>query len=216
MVKDGALFSFGRVHGALGHSDTASQQWPKRVVALANESVVGVATGDYHSLVLTAEGALFSFGHGLFAPLGHGDTANQLQPKRVVALAKERVVGVATGFSHSLVLTAEGALFSFGYGAYGQLGHGDTTYQLQPKRVETLAHERVVGVAADSSHALASADGGGRTIQLRMWCEWSTRPWRQGEPVSADHGDAVNQWQPNRGRVVHQSRGAGPRGVHRQ
>ena len=66
VVKDGALFSFGRVHGhCLGHSDTANQHRPKRVVALANESM-HVATGDYRSLVLTAAGALFSSVHGLF------------------------------------------------------------------------------------------------------------------------------------------------------
>ena len=57
------------------------------------------------------------------------------QVSRVVASAKERMVGVSAGSSHSLALTAEGALFSFGYGAYGRLGHGDAANQLQPKRV---------------------------------------------------------------------------------
>ena len=39
-----------------------------------------------HSLALTVEGALFSFGCGVHGQLGHGDTANQLQPKPVAAL----------------------------------------------------------------------------------------------------------------------------------
>ena len=73
---------------------------------------MSVAAGSSHSLALTAEGALFSFGRGDYGQLGHGDTANQQQPKRVVALAKERVVGVAAGSRHSLALTAEGSLFS--------------------------------------------------------------------------------------------------------
>ena len=52
-------------------------------------------------------------------------------------LANGRVVGVAAGDRHSLALalTAEGTLFSFGYGDCGRLGHGDTVSQLQPKRV---------------------------------------------------------------------------------
>ena len=110
-------------------------------MALAKARVVGVSAGSLHSLALTAEGALFSFGYGLSGQLGHGETVSQRWPKRVVALAKERVVGVAAGSCHSLVLTAEGALFSFGSGGSGQLGRGDTVHQLWPKRVVALAKE---------------------------------------------------------------------------
>ena len=94
-----------------------------------------MSASDFHSLALTAEGALFSFGDGRYGALGHGDWTNQLQPKRVAALAKERVVGVSASDCHSLALTAEGALFSFGRGGSGQLGHGDKANLLQPNRV---------------------------------------------------------------------------------
>ena len=97
-----------------------------------------------HSLALTTEGALFSFGCGGSGQLGRGDAVHQPQPKRVAALAKERVVSVAAGNYHSLALTVEGALFSFGSGEEGQLGHGDWATQLQPKQVAALTKERVV------------------------------------------------------------------------
>ena len=109
--------------------------------ALAKEGVASVAAGDYHSLAVTAEGALFSFGYGGFGQLGHGDTAHQWLPKRLAGLAKERVASVAAGQDHSLALTVEGALFSFGRGTSGQLGamgHADTANRLQPKRVAGL------------------------------------------------------------------------------
>ena len=121
------------------------------MVALVNESMVGVATGDNRSLMPTAAGALFSFGHGLFAALatatgygaygqlGHGDTTHQLQPKPFEALADERGLGVAADSSHSLALTAEGALFSFGSSANGQLGHVGRSDQ---QRVAALANMR--------------------------------------------------------------------------
>ena len=121
------------------------QPRPKLVAMLAKERVVSVAAGSNHSFVLSAEGALFSFGFGAYGQLGHGDTANQLRPKRVAALAKERVVSMAAGGLHSLALTAKGAvfsfrtvegtLFSFGRGDEGMLGHGDVAQQLLPKRV---------------------------------------------------------------------------------
>ena len=43
-----------------------------------------MAAGDNHSLAMTAEGMLPSFGCGERGQLGHGDTANQPRPKQVV------------------------------------------------------------------------------------------------------------------------------------
>ena len=47
-------------------------------------------------------------------------------PERVCgALAAVRAVAVSAGCEHSLVLAAGGAVYSFGYGSHGRLGHGD-------------------------------------------------------------------------------------------
>ena len=89
LTAEGALFSFGDgADGQLGHGDMANQPLPKRVLLLTTEGLVSVAAGEYYSLALTAEGALFSFGRGAEDRLGHGtDVADQLQPKRVAALS---------------------------------------------------------------------------------------------------------------------------------
>ena len=42
------------------------------------------------------------------------------------------------GFSHILVVTYESAVFSWGAGSRGQLGHGDTEPQASPQLVEAL------------------------------------------------------------------------------
>ena len=135
LTAQGALFSFEwGGNGQLGHGDKGDQPQPKRVAALTKERVVDAATGGDHSLALTAEGAVFSFGVGAQGQLGHGGTAARPRPEPVAALAKERVVGVAAGRFHSLASTA-GALFGFGQGVKGQLGHGDRTNRPRPKRV---------------------------------------------------------------------------------
>ena len=46
------------------------------------------------------------------------------------------VVEVATGAHHTLARTADGKIFSWGRGANGELGHGDTEDQLVPKQIE--------------------------------------------------------------------------------
>ena len=48
----------------LGHGDTEDCTTPKAIEALAAHTVTQVAAGDYHSLVVTAGGAVFSFGNG--------------------------------------------------------------------------------------------------------------------------------------------------------
>ena len=69
--------------------------------------------------------------------LGHGDEQQQLLlPKKVEALAGRRVVTVSAGASHSLARTADGAVWSWGGGVSGKLGHGDEQNQLLPKKVE--------------------------------------------------------------------------------
>ena len=57
--------------------------------------------------------------------LGHGDQQNQLLPKKIEALAGQRVIAVSAGGRHSLALTADGAVWSWGGGREGRLGHGD-------------------------------------------------------------------------------------------
>ena len=72
--------------------------------------------------------------------LGHGDRQRQWQPKKVEAFAGQRVVAVSAGVYHSLASTGDGALFTWGGGEYGCLGHGeDLSNQLLPKKVEAPA-----------------------------------------------------------------------------
>ena len=54
-------------------------------------------------------------------------------------MAGQRVVAVSAGSEHSLAVTANGAVFTWGGGMYGCLGHGDgIANALLPKKVESL------------------------------------------------------------------------------
>ena len=68
-------------------------------------------------------------------------------------------MSVAAGVGHNLALTADGAVWSWGCGGQGQLGHGDEQNQWQPKKIEALAGD-VVAVSAGDRHSIAiTADG---------------------------------------------------------
>ena len=125
--------------GSLGHGDEETQLLPKKVEALAGRRVVAVSAGGDHSLALTADGAVRSWGWGRSGQLGHGDQQRQLLPKKVEAFAGQRVVAVSAGSVHSLARTADGAVWSWGFGRFGRLGHGKEQNQLLPKKIETWA-----------------------------------------------------------------------------
>ena len=111
------------------------------------ERFIAVATHSLHTLALTTAGAVYSFGHGDKGKLGHGDSEPRWHPTRINALAGVRVVAIAAGEQHNLVLDEHGVVHTFGSGFSGKLGHGDQ-------------HSRSVPCAIGTLHAVASVDAG--------------------------------------------------------
>jgi alpha-tubulin suppressor-like RCC1 family protein len=73
--------------------------------ALASESVVKVAAGSRHSLLLCASGKAYACGWGSFGQLGTGRFASSRTPAAVAVPAGAKVVDVAAGWWHSLIVT---------------------------------------------------------------------------------------------------------------
>jgi E3 ubiquitin-protein ligase HERC2 len=46
-------------------------------------------------------------------------------------------------------------VYSWGYGAEGRLGHGDTQDQTQPKLIKALLKEKIVTIAANGGQSFA-------------------------------------------------------------
>ena len=67
---------------------------------------------------------------------------------------KPKISQISAGGHHSLVLTSRGHLYSFGYGAHGQLGCRTTTNQLFPQLVKDLISKPLSHVAAGWNHSL--------------------------------------------------------------
>ena len=99
-----------------------------------------MSAGDCHSLAITADGSAWSWGHGYYGKLGHGDCQQQFLPKKIEAFAGRRVVAVSVGKYHSFAITADDAVYAWGLGESGCLGHGeDLSHQQLPKKIEVWA-----------------------------------------------------------------------------
>ena len=181
---EGRLSSCGSANSpwVLGHGEGVTRlNTPTRFSStLGGERAVSVSAGAGHSLALTADGAVWSWGGGEGGQVGHGDRQSQLLPKKVDAFAGQRVVAVSAGYFHSLAVTADGAVWSWGFGLFGKLGHGDEQHQLLPKKVEAFAGQRVIALAAGACHSLATtADGAVFT-------------WGTGEDGCLGHGEDLS------------------------
>lgn len=115
-----------------------------------------VAAGQWHSLAVASDGAVWAWGFNGDGQLGDGTNVHRRTPTRVSGLSRARAV--ATGSFHSLAVTADGALWAWGNNDNGQLGDGTTVNRHGPTRVPGLSGVRAV--AASASHSLAvTADG---------------------------------------------------------
>jgi len=159
LCDDGTVWSCGAGwEGPLGHQDAAPESILRCIAALSAMRVVSVAAGGAHSLAVSEGGALWSWGWGRFGQLGHGCSASELSPRRVLAVDSLCAIQAAAGAAHSLVLTAHGQVYTFGRGCRGQCGQGDDSDLLLPQPLDALASVGVtlVGAAGDSSVALTA------------------------------------------------------------
>ena len=129
-----------RVWGKLGSSEEGAEPIfsCNTPTIVQTDRIEQVSVGDGHILALTHTGEVLSFGKGGGGRLGHGDGEDQRVPRVIEALRGTRVVGIAAGFEHSMVLTDKGVVLSFGRGLYGRLGHGDEEIQHVPKAIAGL------------------------------------------------------------------------------
>lgn len=155
-------------------------------------SIVDVAAGGHHTLVVTDEGSVLAWGRGDDGQLGDGNTQDRSSAVRVQDGEQqsesgflEDVIAVSAGDGHSLALAADGSVYAWGNGANHRLGDGQTANRLTPVRV--LAGEQdsesgflanVTAVAAGGEHSLALLENG----TVYMWGRAASGSSSDGSP----------------------------------
>ena len=138
----GHVFSFGLgSRGQLGHGTVDAETTPKIIEALAGIPIKHIAAGGWHSLALSNIGDIYAWGWN-----NHGQLGIKCLPPEVpqafymlpyiVDFPQDCVVNhIACGARHSVAVTSEG-VWSWGWGQYGQLGHGNDLDRTVPTLVE--------------------------------------------------------------------------------
>uniref|UniRef100_A0A2C9KCS9 B30.2/SPRY domain-containing protein n=1 Tax=Biomphalaria glabrata TaxID=6526 RepID=A0A2C9KCS9_BIOGL len=185
---DGSVSACGKgSYGRLGLGDSNNQTMPRKLTFDPPAIIKKISSSkgsDGHTLALTTEGELFSWGDGDYGKLGLGGNHTQKSPKLIQGpLAQKVVKTMSAGYRHSAAVTVDGQLYTWGEGDYGRLGHGDKASRNVPKQVKDIGP--VGQVACGSSHTLAVSQDG-KTV-------WS---FGGGDNGKLGHGDMNRQTKP--------------------
>ncbi|NEG71509.1 RCC1 domain-containing protein [Bifidobacterium ramosum] len=150
VTGDGSLWSWGlNRFGELGDGTTADHFTPVRVKSLSNVRSVAAVDDNWsygYAFAITADGSLWSWGHGEDDILSGGTTQDRLVPTRVKGLSDVNSLVIDGGPSEALTsvyaVTVDGSLWSWGY----NVGSDDGRPQTAPVRVEILHDTSLVVV----------------------------------------------------------------------
>lgn len=123
-----------------------------------------VENGFHHALAIDKQRVLWSWGKNNFGQLGQGEdiqNINNLKPQLVQGpLHRVKISEMSCGWQHSLALTMNGFLFSWGLNIFGQLGLGDFIDRYYPEHVKSLSEYKILKVSAGYLHSGAVTDQG--------------------------------------------------------
>lgn len=137
MLRDGVLYTWGRNElGQLGNGSFASTWAAQEAANLALPAMysittvpnlVSVLSRQTHMVALRNDGAMFGWGSNASGQLGIeslradcGNTPCALDPVQIPGISD--AIGFATGYTHTLVLRADGSVLASGNNTVGQLG----------------------------------------------------------------------------------------------
>jgi hypothetical protein len=134
-----------------------------------------ICCGKDHVCALTDFCQLYAWGDAMYGALGHGDASVGERidsPTLVKALLGQPVSAIACGARHTVCIAYTG-LFSWGWGASGQLGLGHSSNMYTPQKVKALSDKVATSAACGYNFTLVStiagevfAFGGGDMGQL--------------------------------------------------
>jgi alpha-tubulin suppressor-like RCC1 family protein len=174
--------------GQLGDGTADSPRMSFVPAFLGVADVEKLAPGGIHSLALTAQREVWAAGDNTYGQLGEGTTQDHSSPAQVILL--HDVVDVAAGrlppspyvgaSTHSVALTAEGRVWTWGANGSGELGTGGGVNDalLRPQPVDDF-------IASDQAWPLGDPDGDGLLTEEEL---------RAGtDPYNADtNGDGIS------------------------
>jgi len=155
--SDGSVWAWGdNTYGQLGDGTTVKASAPKQVSARLGPSLdayLSVSAGKYHSVVVAADGSVWTWGDNRNGQLGDGTTTASAVPKRVALGYKT----ASAGYWSTVAVRSDGSLWAWGSDSSGGLGTGAVLANSAPKAIGanyvsvSSAYWNTLGLKSDGS-----------------------------------------------------------------
>ncbi|XP_042638178.1 inhibitor of Bruton tyrosine kinase [Orycteropus afer afer] len=143
----------------LGHGSQNSKHHPELVDLFSRNGIYikQVVLCKFHSVFLSQKGQVYTCGHGPGGRLGHGDQQTCLVPRLVEGLSGHSCSQVAAAKDHTVVLTEDGCVYTFGLNVFHQLGLTPPPPSCNiPRQIQAkyLKGRTIIGVATGRFHTV--------------------------------------------------------------
>lgn len=143
LTTDGRIYSWGNNDNyQLGHLN--SSNIPQLVeFDYINETFIDVELQENIVVALTKSGDVYTWGKNINNTLGYYiDSDYQILPKKV-EIENNKIIQIAAGIDHTVVLTNNDDLYVWGLNDFGQLGIGNFVNKVLPKKINMSKHNIV-------------------------------------------------------------------------
>ncbi|MBF0450629.1 MAG: DUF5011 domain-containing protein [Candidatus Magnetomorum sp.] len=167
--EENQLWAWGKnENGQLGDNTINNRNRPVRIFLPLEYRILQISAGDSHSVALLDNGQVWSWGDNASGQLGIGSINPSFIPVRVLQANSTNplgsIVSIAAGAFHSLALSNDGFIWSFGLNQNGQLGNGGPIQTTSPLKVqlpvEGTALANIGKIAAGTDHSLGIQNNG--------------------------------------------------------
>eukprot|EP00245_Coleochaete_scutata_P012098 TRINITY_DN4638_c0_g1_i1.p1 TRINITY_DN4638_c0_g1~~TRINITY_DN4638_c0_g1_i1.p1 ORF type:complete len:425 (+),score=61.67 TRINITY_DN4638_c0_g1_i1:61-1275(+) len=124
--------------------------------------VLAISCGASHSVALLSGDLVCSWGRSEDGQLGHGDAQERHVPYIVDALHGSEISQIVCGADHTIAYSsAKKTVYSWGWGDFGRLGHGNSSDLFIPMPIQALTGLSIKQLACGDCHCLAVTEDGG-------------------------------------------------------
>ena len=168
LKNDGTVWAWGyNGIGQLGTGTYNSVNTPVQVTGSGGvgflTGIVAIAAGQMHSLALKNDGTIWAWGNNYYGQLGIGVSDSVAHMTPVQAAVTGTVTAIAAGQNHSLALTNNNSLWTWGYNERGELGNGTSNNTSIPTNITSSGP--IVSFAS-ASESVAETSG---PVAITAW-----------------------------------------------
>ena len=145
------VYSFGfNSHGQLGYDTKSNQSTAQRIELL--ENIEFIECGGTFTFCKSLNNDIYCWGRNEVGQLGIGNTNSQCIPVQCINWPGD-IIDIKCGYSHTLILTSNQDVYSFGSNEYNQLGREtDDYYASSVEKISAIT--QIVRIECGYNHSM--------------------------------------------------------------